>query len=196
VIARAAALAFVLLAGGCATVAPPAPAGGWPARRAELQSLDAWLLDGRIAVAAGEDGFTGGFDWQQAGEHADIELTGPMGASAMSLRVVGDEALVSIRGEELSEADGRELFARYFGPGRSLPVRQMRYWLVGVPAPGSPHEEVVGEDARLAALAQAGWQVRYDRYQPVGSLALPSRLELTTEGLRLRVVVSNWQLPP
>jgi outer membrane biogenesis lipoprotein LolB len=38
--------------------------------------------------------------------------------------------------------------------------------------------------------------VRYDRYQPVGSLALPSRLELTTEGLRLRVVVSNWQLPP
>jgi outer membrane lipoprotein LolB len=119
-----------------------------------------------------------------------------MGASALSLRVVGDEALVSIRGEDLSEADGRELVARYFGHGRSLPVREMRYWLIGVPAPGSPHQEVVGEGARLASLAQSGWQVRYDRYQPVGSLVLPARMELTTEGLRLRVVVSDWRLPP
>jgi outer membrane lipoprotein LolB len=196
VIARAGALAMALLATGCATVAPTAPAGGWPARRAELQALDDWLLDGRIAVAAGEDGFSGGFDWELAGEQADIELTGPMGASAMTLRVVGDDALVSIRGEDLSEADGRELFARYFGHGRFLPVRQMRYWLVGVPAPGSPHEEVVGDDARLATLAQAGWRVRYDRYEPVGALALPSRMELTTEGLRLRIVVTDWRLPP
>jgi outer membrane lipoprotein LolB len=196
VIARAAAIALLLLAGGCATVAPPAPAGGWPERRAALQSLDDWALDGRIAVAAGEDGFSGGVDWVQAGERADIVLSGPMGGDAMTIRVDGARAAVTVRGEELAEADGEALFARHFGGERSLPIAQMRYWLVGVPAPGSPHEETLGADQRLAALAQSGWKVRYDRYEAVGALALPARMELTSAGLRLRVAVSRWQVLP
>ena len=88
---RLAALALVLLAGGCATLPAPAPGDDWPARRAALQALDAWALDGRIAVAAGEDGFSGGFDWHQQGERADIALTGPMGGAAMDIRAEGDQ---------------------------------------------------------------------------------------------------------
>ena len=82
------------------------------------------------------------------------------------------------------------------GPDQQLPIVQMRYWLVGAPAPGLPHEETLGADRRLAALSQSGWQVRYDRYEPVGGLALPARMEMTAPGLRLRVVVSDWRLAP
>jgi outer membrane biogenesis lipoprotein LolB len=38
--------------------------------------------------------------------------------------------------------------------------------------------------------------VRYDRYETVGEFELPARMEMTTEGLRLRVVVSRWQVRP
>lgn len=193
---KLAAAALALLAGGCATLPAPAPGGDWPHRRAVLQALDDWILDGRIAVAAGEDGFSGGFDWRQQGERADIELSGPMGGSVMSIQVQGDEAVVSLRGGERRESDPEAQISRYFGPDRSLPVAEMRYWLVGAPAPGVPHEETLGEGARLASLAQSGWQVRYDRYATVGDLALPARMELTTEGLRLRVSVSDWRLAP
>jgi len=72
----------------------------------------------------------------------------------------------------------------------------MRYWLVGAPAPGAPHAETLADDSRLAGLSQSGWQVRYDRYQPVGAIALPARMEMTTAGLRLRVAISDWRLPP
>jgi outer membrane lipoprotein LolB len=191
-----AASALALLAGGCTTLPAPTPGGAWPERRAALQALDDWILDGRIAVAAGEDGFSGGFDWRQQGERADIELSGPMGGSVMSIQVEGDEAVVSLRGEESRESDPEAQLARYFGPDRSLPVAEMRYWLVGAPAPGLPHEETLGEGARLASLAQSGWRVRYDRYASVGNLALPARMELSTEGLRLRVSVSDWRLAP
>jgi outer membrane lipoprotein LolB len=196
VIARVAAATLLLLVGGCTTLPPAGGMEDWPARRAALQSLEAWTLDGRIAVAAGVDGFSGGFDWVQRGERADIEVSGPMGGSAMSIRVEGDQAIVSIRGEDVADEGAEPLLSRYFGPGRSLPVAEMRYWLVGAPAPGAPHEESLGEDRRLAQLSQSGWRVRYDRYEPVGSLALPARMEMTTEGLRLRVVVSDWRLPP
>lgn len=193
---RFAAAAVLLLAGGCATLPPAGDPGDWPARRAALQVLDRWALDGRIAVAAGDDGFSGGFDWVQTGNQADVKLSGPMGGSAMNIRVVDDRAAVSVGSRGASAEDAEALLARYFGADRTLPAGQMRYWLLGVPSPHAPAEELLGEDQRLATLAQSGWQVRFDRYEAVGALALPARIEMTTEGLRLRVVVSQWRVAP
>lgn len=193
---RLAALAVLVLAGGCATLPPPAPTDDWPARRAALQALDAWTLDGRIAVAAGENGFSGGFDWKQQGERADVTLSGPMGGAGLEMHLEGDALTVDLRGETYAGDEARRLVEERIGPGRALPVAEMRYWLVGVPAPGAAREETLGDDRRLASLAQSGWQVRYERYDTVGRLALPARLEMTTEGLRLRVAVSAWRLPP
>lgn len=193
---RLAAVAVLLLAGGCATLPPPLPPDDWPVRRAALQALEAWTLDGRIAVAAGEKGFSGGFDWSQQGARADVALAGPMGGTALEIHVDGDALTVSQRGETWAGEDARRLIEERIGPGHALPVAEMRYWLVGAPAPGAPHEETIGDDGRLARLAQSGWQVRYERYDAVGRLALPARLEMTTAGLRLRVAVSSWRLPP
>ena len=35
---------------------------------------------------------------------------------------------------------------------RTLPVAEMRYWVIGVPAPGLAAEETLGADRRLAGL--------------------------------------------
>lgn len=195
-IPRVAAAAVLLLAGGCATLPPAGDGADWPARREALQALDRWSLDGRIAVAAGEHGFSGGFDWVQAGGRADVVLSGPVGSSAVNLRIEDGEMFVATRGDGGGNAEATALLERYFGAERRLPAAEMRYWLVGVPAPHAPAEETLGSDLRLAALSQAGWQVRFVRYDAVGTLALPSRLEMTTQGLRLRVVVSGWDLAP
>jgi outer membrane lipoprotein LolB len=194
---RLAAAAVLLCAGGCATLPPAAPSPDtWPARRAALQALAAWTLDGRIAVAAGEDGFSGGFDWTQSGERADIAVSGPLGTAGFEIHVDGSRLTLTGREGEYSDEDARVLMADRFGNGKLLPVVEMRYWLVGAPAPGSDYEESLGADQRLATLLQSGWQVRYERYDAVGGLALPARVEMTTEGLRLRVAVSRWTLPP
>ena len=191
---RVAAFALLLLAAGCATV-PPAPVGDWGARQAQLRALDAWSLDGRIAVAAGEDGFSGGFDWVQAGERADISIQGPMGGAAIEIRLEGAQLTLQARGASYTDAEARAFIEERFGKGNMLPVSEMRYWLIGVPAPGSAHAEVLGDDRRLASFEQAGWQVRYDRYEAVGGIDLPARIEMATGRLRLRVVVSDWRLP-
>ena len=191
-----AACALVLVASGCATVPPAGAPDDWPLRRAALQALDRWTLDGRIAVAAGENGFSGGIDWSQQGASADIEISGPMGGKLMDIRLEGGEPVVSTNASGGSDEAVRSDMERYLGPGQSLPIEEMRYWLVGAPAPGAPHEETLDRDQRLASLSQSGWQVRYDRYEPVGAIALPSRMEMTTAGLRLRVAVSDWSLPP
>lgn len=194
---RLAAVAVAFFAGGCATIPEPAAPGDWPARRIELQSLDGWNLDGRVAVAAGAEGFSGGLSWSQRGERAEIELRGPMGGPAILIHVEGLEYVVTDeRGRTHGGEDARRYIEERFGPGSPLPIVEMRYWLVGAPAPDSPHRESFGEDQRLASLDQSGWQVRYDRYGTVGELALPERIELTTEGMRLRVAVADWRIEP
>ncbi len=194
---RFAAVAVALLGSGCATMTPPVQTGGRAERRAELQALDDWNLRGRVAVAAGADGFSGGLNWAQRGERAEIELRGPMGGTAILIQVDGiDYAVTDERGRTYDGDDARRFVEQNFSPGSALPIVEMRYWLVGAPAPGSPYTEMPGEGGLLSGIEQSGWTVRYDRHRAVGGLALPERLEMTTQGVRLRVSVSDWRLGP
>ena len=194
---RVAAAAILLLVGGCATAPRPQPIEDESARREALQALAAWTLSGRFAVAAGNDGFSGGLQWQQRGSHAELALRGPMGGEVIRMHVDGAEYVVETPdGASYDGERAQRLLAERIGAVRPLPVQDMRYWLLGVPAPGTAHEETLGTDQRLASLTQSGWLIRYGSFEKVGALALPQRIEMTTQGLRLRVVVSDWQLPP
>jgi outer membrane lipoprotein LolB len=187
--------AMLALAAGCATMPEPAAPGDWNGRRAELQALDGWTLNGRVAVAAGDEGFSGGLTWRQSGTRAEVELRGPVGGTALAIRVDGSGFSVTDQhGEVFDGARAREIVALHVGS--DLPITELRYWLVGAPAPDAPHRETLGGDARLATLDQAGWQVRYDRYRAAGRLALPARLDITKGALRLRVAVLDWRLAP
>lgn len=190
---RLAACTVALLAAGCATLPPPAAVEEWPARRGALQSLDHWSLNGRMAVAAGNEGFSGGLSWRQDGAQAEIELRGPMGGRALSIRVEGEKLSVTDGdGETVEGDDATRLLARHIGA--SLPIAELRFWVVGTPAPGIPHHETIGADQRLQLLEQSGWRVAYASYRSVGEQVLPARMEITTGDLRLRLVVSDWRL--
>jgi outer membrane lipoprotein LolB len=192
---RVAAACVALFASGCATVEPNIPVRDWPERRTALQAFDEWRFDGRIALAAGNEGFSGGLDWRQNGAAADISLRGPLGGGAILIHVDGREYVVTDRrGTTYDGEAARRYLEERFGAQSELPIMQMRFWLVGAPAPGAPHRETLDEDERLASLEQSGWLVQYERYSIVGDMALPERLEMTAGDLRLRVVVANWQL--
>lgn len=190
---RLAACTVALLAAGCATLPPPATVEEWPARRQALQALDHWTLSGRMAVAAGDEGFSGGLNWRQAGAQAEVELRGPMGGRALSIQVDGER--LSVRngdGETVEGDDAMRLLARHIGA--SLPIAELRFWVVGAPAPGIPHQETIGADQRLELLEQSGWRVAYAAYRTAGDQVLPARMEITSGELRLRVVVSDWRM--
>jgi outer membrane lipoprotein LolB len=194
---RVAAAAILLLVGGCATGPRPQPNENESARREALQALAAWSFRGRVAVAAGNDGFSGGLQWQQSGSNAEVSLHGPLGGEALRIHVDGANYVVETPdGASYDGESAQRLLAQRIGASRPLPIQDMRYWLIGVPAPGTPHEETLGTDQRLLSLTQSGWLIRYGTFESVGAYSLPQRIEMTTEGLRLRVAATDWQLPP
>jgi outer membrane lipoprotein LolB len=191
-----------LLLAGCVTVPPrPAAPAGWESRRLELQAVSRFSLDGRIAAAVGQEGFSASLAWQQRGSRSDLTLRAPLGfGSAEVTRDGADIRLRSSRGQKLSGTLATDELARRLG--FEPPLDSLRYWVLGVPEPARPAVETLGqgksEGQGLAALEQDGWRVDYAEYKAFGAAALeallPRRLTLTRPGIRLRLVIDHWTL--
>jgi len=187
-----------LLVAACASLPAPSPVASptpldWPQRRAQLQQRLDFTLKGRLAVAAGEEGFSAGLRWQQRDRDGLIELDGPLGVGGLRLQVRGEALeLTTSRGERLDGAAARGELERRLG--FTLPLESLRYWVRGVPDPGSAADERLDATApRLAALAQNGWMVDYVAYiEDPSEGALPRRLSAVREGTRLRLVIEAW----
>lgn len=176
---------------------PIALPASWPEQRAALQSSAGFAFEGRVAVAAGEEGFSAGLRWEQRGELAVIELNGPLGIGALRIESEGASLRVrNARGERLDgEAARQELERRL---GFELPLAELRYWVLGVPAPRAAADETLAADApRLAMLSQASWSVEYAAYRAAAGSALPAaelpaRLTLRREPARVRLLIERW----
>jgi outer membrane lipoprotein LolB len=190
----AATLAVLAALVGCRTL-PPAPPPGvsWDVRRPQLQSLKHFQLRGRVAVASGGEGFNANLRWTQDGDHSQVMLEGPLGVGGAQLSAEGDElTVVTSQGERIeSQAAHAALAARL---GFDPPLTSLRYWVLGVPDPKQPASESLdAAQQRLSALTQDGWHVEYQSYVPAGGEALPARLTLQRDAVRVRLLVDDWQ---
>jgi outer membrane lipoprotein LolB len=189
-----AATALAMLA-GCRTLPPaPPPGTSWEARRPQLQSLTHFQLRGRVAVAAGGEGFNANLRWIQDGARSQVTLEGPLGVGGAQLTATGDElTVVNSRGERVESAAAHaELAARL---GFDPPLSSLRYWVLGVPDPTQPATESLDPaQQRLSGLTQGGWHVEYQSYESAGGEALPARLTLQRDTVRVRLLVDGWQI--
>ena len=174
----------------CATTrtAPP-PSIKWEQRVGELQSADAWQLDGRAAVALGTQGWQATLSWRQTENLAEVHLSGPFGIGALVLKQTPEG--LSLNGAPPSDAVLSQVQEKL---GFDLPLENLHYWLLGVPNPGSTFDLSRNEQDRVKVLSQAGWSIAYDRYMPAAGDLLPARLVLTTGDVRVRIVVDHWDL--
>jgi outer membrane lipoprotein LolB len=190
---------LVALALGACVATPLKPVSllDAPAQRQLLQALPGFAMDGRVAVAAGTEGFNATLDWNQQLDVSTVKLSGPLGAGSLQLQWRPTALRVTSRGSVLENSDAIAAVERELG--FVPPFAALRYWVLGVPAPGSPAtDETLDADGLLQGLTQQQWQIKVDRRVAVrsasGTLQLPSRLTATREGLRLRLVVDRWRL--
>jgi outer membrane lipoprotein LolB len=181
--------ALCMALSACVTTRPKIPpsAAPWQQRSTALQALAEWKLEGRAAVAVGQQGWQANLDWQQQGAVADVHLAGPLGVGAVALKRTRDG--VSLNGAPPSEAVVAQLQDRL---GFDLPLDNLRYWLLGVPDPSTPFDLTRDEHDRAQQIVQAGWTVAYDKYLAYQNDWLPARVVLSRDDVRVRIVVDHW----
>ena len=186
------ALACALFVTGCATTPVGSPSGSRPA---DPEQLTQWMAKGRIALAAQGEGGSGSFVWQQRSERTELTVRGPLGAGGLALITDGTTIELSDgAGQPLNgEAAKAELERRL---GVKLPLAELRYWMLGGPAPDSPGSgPVQASPGSAPGFVQGGWIVSYEELTSQAGWSLPARLTATTNGARVRIIVDDWILP-
>lgn len=188
---RSAVLMALAMLGGCAVV-PVAPTPYVPANPDTMAS---WTASGRLAMAANGEGGSGSFTWEQQAEATTLSLRGPLGAGALQVTSSrGELSVVDSDGRRLDTRQTRELLRQRLGA--DLPWQDLRYWMLGVAAPGEPAEVAVAAQPPLRVIEQGGWRIGYDAYRPMAGVSLPTGFTATRGGVRLKVIVDDWEIQP
>jgi len=183
------------LLAGCATLKAPdlaqaSPESRWLERKAVLEQVDRFQLQGRIA-SGGSMGMKGDLRWQQNADGSfALHLAGPFGAGAVS--VAGSPGRVEVRTREGRQFTTEpELWIRQ-RLGWTLPISGLRYWALGLPAPQSPAQIELDDEGKITVLEQDGWRLEYDEYLPAGAVSLPRRLQATNAEVTLKLIADRW----
>lgn len=161
----------------------------WEARRELLARIDRFSLQARIS-SGGMFGVKGNLNWRQQGDAFDMHVAGPFGIGAATLRGKGKQIEIRTSRRTINTEDPeRDLHDRL---GWSFPVTHLRYWVLGVPAPGSRAEVEYDRDGRLETLEQDDWTLAVSEYQQAGALELPRKFEVANDEVRIKVVIDAW----
>ena len=189
-IRRAGWLVLAVALAGCA-VAPVAP----PSVPPDPELLQQWTASGRMALAAHGEGGSGSFTWEQRSAGTTLSLRGPLGAGAMQVTTDGQALEVTdAEGRHLGNDQAQGLLRQRLG--MVLPLAELRYWMLGVAAPGSPANVADAAQAPRRVIEQSGWRIDYDTFQSASGLSLPQRFSATQGDVRLKVMVDGWQVSP
>lgn len=169
-------------------------ASAWQAHRAAVEPIRSWTLQGKIGVRSPAESGSGTLTWLQEQDSYDIRISGPLGRGATRLQGDSQGVVLDMAGQPTMQARSAEALLEQ-QTGWRLPVEHLLWWVRGLPAPDSPSRLQLDPQSRLARLGQAGWTVEYSRYQDVGGLQLPQRLQLSANDIRLTLVITQWNLP-
>jgi len=189
------AVCFVCIASvaGCAVLEPEPVRVLTPDERKELYDIEAWAMDGRIAVHAEGEAWHASFFWRHDRKEDVLHIAGPLGQGAVDILLRGQWIQItrSDGASEVSERPEELLRARL---GVAVPLSALRYWVLGVPEPGYEHVSRYDAEGQLRALKQLGWDVIYERYSGEGVWVLPKKMLITQADIKLKIIVDQWHI--
>lgn len=187
-------LALLVLLAGCAQQ-PVQPVDDWETHRRAASELEHWQMSGKVGARLPENSGSARLRWNQNDSDYRIDLSGPFGQGRVVIETLDGRVRLREGGEPPVEAaTGEELMRR--ATGWSFPVEQLKYWVRGIPAPGSKHHLVeFTPEGLLKTLRQSGWTLSYDDYEATGLTPLPGRIIAERDDIRLTLIVYQWSLP-
>jgi outer membrane lipoprotein LolB len=172
---------------GCAT---NRPAQDLPTSNA---SISAFSLNGRIAVNLDDRGYTASLRWRHLPTSDFLRLLSPVGSVVGEIEADSEGATLTTGDRKVYRSSDVQALTRDV-LGWDLPLAGLRYWVTGRVDPGAPVQEQSRDgNARLTNLTQNDWRIAYIDY--FGDSAMPARMSLVRDRLKLRLIVEHWELP-
>ncbi|MEW4981751.1 MAG: lipoprotein insertase outer membrane protein LolB [Cycloclasticus sp.] len=155
----------------------------------ENLAIKHWRLLGRLSVRNASESWLTKLEWRHELSVDDLTLSTSLGGVVAKLRysnhgivLVGADA----QARRVSENELQSLL------GYSPPLAQLKYWVRGLPDPNIGVRMSEQQIAGVFAFQQDGWAVKLERFAKVGEMVLPSKISLSKERLKIKLVVDEW----
>lgn len=191
-------LLMFLLLSGCASLhgigeMQTLPKQTWAVRLQQLSQLKNFAASGVLSVYYRKKLTIANFAWQQMGDRYQMKLSGPWGlGSEILIGQPGRVTLIRSSHERYTAVSPEALLSQQLG--LRLPVTALIFWARGIPAPMHPTQIKFNDLSQIIRLKQAGWLVELSQYRVVKTDTLPTKLQINSKQLKLRIVVNKWKI--
>lgn len=152
-----------------------------------LYELEHWSFEGRLALAGQNDSWSANISWEHSPEAEKIKLSGPLGQGAVVISLAGNMVTIDRGGGDVqSSAQPEEFINQQLG--MFVPVRSLRYWVVGLPEPSRSYKET------NVGFNQAGWLNEYKQMQAVDDGSMPHKMTVMNSQVKLKLIIDHWVL--
>jgi len=156
-----------------------------------LYSVNAWKLEGRIAVKAGNEGWNANLFWEHEGGQDRLRIYGPFSQGAVSIIVQSDLVYINEgNGVVTSSSDPDDLLKKKLG--FVVPLRSLRYWVLGLPAPDIDYQAKVDAEGGFTGFEQQAWVLGFENFEKVANFIMPQKITILGNVVRLKLVVDEF----
>lgn len=155
--------------------------------RAHLYRLGQWSFEGRLSLTGNKDSWSAAIAWVHEPTEEQIRLSGPLGQGATVIRLTDGFVSIDRGNGDVLASDKPEAFIDQ-QLGVFVPLRALRYWVIGLPEPDQGYEE------NYSGFKQAGWLVDYRQTQSIGAQSMPRKITVMNEQAKLKLVIDEWVL--
>lgn len=151
----------------------------------------AFDMVGRVLVSGEGRAFSSGLRWKHDAALDELWLLSPVGQTLAHIAADDGGAVLTTPDQQEYRAFSVESLTRR-ALGWSLPLAELRFWIMATPAPGEPAAGLTRDPAgRISTIDQNGWRISY--VYPEAPATLPRRLDLTRGEQQIRLVIDSWR---
>lgn len=131
-------------------------------------------------------------NWLQESNQYTISISGPFGSNRTIIEGNDLHATVQSQGEKQSGSP--EEFPLQI-IGISLPVKLMRFWIMGIPSPNYAFSEgtVSKIPGTYNSFYQEDWYLNFSRYNLIKGNYLPSKIKGSKKEYSFTLVIKDWR---
>jgi outer membrane lipoprotein LolB len=155
--------------------------------RESLYNLDNWLFDGRLAITGQNDSWSANIGWKHTAEEEEMKLSGPLGQGATVIKLSDDFVSIDRGDGKVQTSEQPEEFVNQ-QLGVFVPIRSLRYWVVGLPEPSQSFVETSD------GFTQADWLIAYQQMQAVNGQSMPRKITVLNSRVKLKLIIDQWIL--
>lgn len=156
-------------------------------------SITAWEMSGAIAAKNKQKGWAASINWiQNNSNQYQIRLMGPMGGGSIIIEKKASRITYRDGSKTIASTNADELLQKQTGV--RLPVRNLFYWVRGLPAPGRVESSSYDAARHLTYLKQSGFKVSYSDYTSDKFVMLPQKIIVEGNGVTIKLIIKNWKI--